>query len=508
MTTAVVRGWNPRTGQPVGGLLPDTSLAELECVLAAAVAAAAVLRGSTAGNRATWLRRAADALEAASDELVSVAAAETGLPAGRLEGELARTSGQLRLFADVVEEGSFLEATIDHADPQARPVPQPDLRRVLEPLGPVLVFAASNFPFAFSVAGGDTASALAAGCSVVVKSHPGHPGLSVRVGEVVLQALREAGAPAGVFAVVHGTDTGVRALSDPRIRACGFTGSLAGGRALFDIACAREQPIPFYGEMGSLNPVAVTEAAVRRRGREIVDGFVASFTLGTGQFCTKPGLLLLPRGHGLDESLRERTAEVGAAPMLNARMHAAFTSRVRELARRHEVRALVAPSVDDRAGAWAGPALLATSAAAVLEAREELLQECFGPVSLVIEYDDVAEVAAVLQAVGGSLTATLHAEDDEDIAALVDVMRSTAGRVVWNGWPTGVAVSWGTHHGGPYPATTDPLHTSVGATAIRRFLRPAAYQSLPQHLLPPALWDDNPLAIPRRINGVLVLPNS
>jgi NADP-dependent aldehyde dehydrogenase len=506
--SATVQGWDPRTGETVGAPVPDTTVGELDVVLSTAESATTTLRRTTPNQRAGWLRSAADALDDARGDLVPLAASETGLPIGRLKGEVARTSGQLRLFAEVLDEGSFLEATIDHADPEARPAPRPDVRRVLEPLGPVLVFAASNFPFAFSVAGGDTASALAAGCSVVVKAHPGHPGLSVLVGDVLLKALLAAGAPRGVLAVVHGMETGVLALRDTRIRACGFTGSLSGGRALFDIACGREQPIPFYGELGSLNPVVVTDDAVRRRGEEIVAGFVDSFTLGTGQFCTKPGLLLLPRGHGLEDALREAVASLDAAPMLNARMHTAFRTGVNALAARPGVRPLVPPTASDRPGAWASPALLLVGAAAVLEARDPLLQECFGPVSMVVEYDGRDQLASVLREVGGSLTASLHAEDDEDVHSLVDLMRTTAGRVVWNGWPTGVAVTWSMHHGGPYPATTDPLHTSVGATAIRRFLRPAAYQSLPQHLLPPALQDDNPLAIPRRVDGSLVLPAS
>src|SRR3954468_17498274 len=327
VSALVMQGRNPRTGEVVGDPLADTTGEELEAVLDAAGRTASVLRATSPGERAAWLRAVAAAVDAAGPELISLAEAETGLPRPRLTGEVTRTTNQLELFARVLEEGSFLEATIDHADPAAQP-PYPDLRRVLEPLGTVLVFTASNFPFAFSVAGGDIASALAAGCPVIVKSHPGHPGLSVRTGQIVADALAGAGAPGGSFAVVHGVDTGVAAITDRRIRACSFTGSLAGGRALHELAAGRPDPIPFYGELGSLNPVLVTQAAVARRGGDIAKDYVASFTLGTGQFCTKPGLLLLPRGHGLEAALTDAADAVLPAPMLGSRIHQSFASGV------------------------------------------------------------------------------------------------------------------------------------------------------------------------------------
>jgi NADP-dependent aldehyde dehydrogenase len=503
VSALVMQGRDPRTGEVVGDPLAETTPEELDAVLDAAARTASMLRATSPGERAAWLRAVAAAVDAAAPELISLAEAETGLPQPRLTGEVTRTTNQLELFARVLEEGSFLEATIDHADPAAQP-PYPDLRRVLEPLGTVLVFTASNFPFAFSVAGGDTASALAAGCPVIVKSHPGHPGLSVRTGQIVADALAGAGAPGGSFAVVHGVDTGVAAITDRRIRAGSFTGSLAGGRALHELAAGRPDPIPFYGELGSLNPVLVTQAAVARRGGDIAKDYVASFTLGTGQFCTKPGLLLLPRGHGLEAALTDAADAVLPAPMLGSRIHQSFISGVEALAGRTELRPLRAPSVVDRPGSWAGAALFATTAAEVLAAPEQLLEECFGPVSLVVEYDSLEQAVAIVRSLGGSLTATLHAED-EDLAETVTALTDVAGRLVWNGWPTGVAVGWATHHGGPWPATTDPLHTSVGASALRRFLKPVAYQSVPDRLLPAALRDDNPLRLPRRVDGVLVL---
>jgi NADP-dependent aldehyde dehydrogenase len=482
--------------------VPDTTPEELERVLAAAAQAAGPLAALRPAERARLLRAAADALDAAAGELVPIAIEESSLPEGRLTGEVARSSGQLRLFADALEEGSYLEVILDSADPDAKPVPRPDLRRMLVPLGPVVVFAASNFPFAFSVPGGDTASALAAGCPVVLKAHPGHPRLSERTGEVLVEALRAAGAPEGTFAVVHGMDVGVTALSDPRVKAGAFTGSVKGGLALLEIATQREEPIPFYGELGSLNPVFVTSAAVAARGNEIADGYVASYTLGTGQFCTKPGLLFLPEGHGLEERLVEAVRGTGPAGMLNDRIRSGHAHERDRLEGLGPLRTLVHGADTDSGVA---PTLLATTAKELLADPDPILQECFGPTSIVVEYADRDEMLAAAEAFGGNLTATVHAEDGDapTLPPLLDVLRDRAGRLIYNGWPTGVAVAWAMHHGGPFPATTASIHTSVGTTAIRRFLRPVCYQNTPQSLLPEALRDDNPLGLPRRIDGVL-----
>ena len=483
--------------------MPTTDLPH---VLAAAAAAARPFGALAPHERAGHLRVVADALDAAADELVPLAMDETHLPEGRLTGELARTTFQLRLFGDVLDEGAYLEATIDHPDPDWGMGPRPDVRRVLEPLGPVLVFAASNFPFAFSVAGGDTASALAAGCPVVLKAHPGHPQLSTATGEVVADALRSCGAPEGTFAVIHGVDEGVAALQDPRIAAGAFTGSIPGGRALFDVAVARPTPIPFYAEMGSLNPVVVTGAAVAARGEAIAEGYVGSFTLGVGQFCTKPGLLFLPAGHGLFAPLIAALGRTAPAAMLNERIrsgHAAIRGRLLD---HPAVRAIVTPG-DEADGAVAAT-LLATTARDLAEHADDLLEECFGPTSLVVEYDGSRELDEALDRLEGNLTATVHAEDADlaGLGPLIERLRGLAGRVIVNGWPTGVSVTHAMHHGGPYPATTAPLHTSVGTTAIRRFLRPVCYQDVPDALLPPALQEANPLGIPRRVDGVLQLP--
>jgi NADP-dependent aldehyde dehydrogenase len=364
------------------------------------------------------------------------------------------------------------------------------------------VFAASNFPFAFSVPGGDTASALAAGSPVVVKAHPGHPRLSQRTGEVLVEALRAAGAPEGTFAVVHGMEAGTTALTDPRIKAGAFTGSVKGGLALLEIATRREEPIPFYGELGSLNPVFVTPAAVAARGADIADGYVGSFTLGTGQFCTKPGLLFLPEGHGLEERLVEAVRGAAPAGMLNDRIRSGHAHERDRLEGLGALRTLVHGADSD---AGVAPTLLATTAKELLADPDPILQECFGPTSIVVEYSGADEALAAAQAFGGNLTATVQAEDADaaTLAPLVDALRDRAGRVVYNGWPTGVAVAPAMHHGGPFPSTTASIHTSVGTTAIRRFLRPVCYQNTPQALLPEALRDDNPLGIPRRVDGVL-----
>lgn len=478
----------------------DTGSAELENVLAAAESAAAPLAALPPAERAGLLRAAADALDAATGELVPVAMSETGLPEARLTGEVARSSGQLRMFAAELDEGSHLEPIIDTATSG-----RPDLRRMLIPLGPVLVFAASNFPFAFSVPGGDTASALAAGCPVVVKAHPGHPELSHRVGRLLAEALHEAGAPEGTLAVVQGQSAGTDALTDRRIKAAAFTGSEAGGKALLDIANSRTEPIPFYGELGSLNPVFVTPTAMKARAAEIIDGYVASFTLGTGQFCTKPGLLFLPRGHEQRQHLVDSVEQALPASMLGDRIRSAHATERERLAALPGMRPL-ATSGDS--GDHVGATLLETTVTELLDVPEAALTECFGPTSIVVTYDDPEQLQEAATAFAGTLTATVHCEidaesdaDTELVRPLLSTLRERTGRVVFNGWPTGVAVTAAMHHGGPYPATTGSLHTSVGTTALRRFLRPVCYQDTPAPLLPEALADRNPLGLSRRVDG-------
>ncbi|MFI7600196.1 aldehyde dehydrogenase (NADP(+)) [Actinoplanes sp. NPDC049681] len=509
MSDAADQGRSPYTGEPVGAPVPHTADAEVDATGCAAGAAAEALAALSPDRRAGLLDAAAAALEDHRAELVELADAETGLGADRLGGELTRTRVQLEMFAAVVRDGAFHEAIVDHADPGYAPAPRPDLRRMLIPLGPVAVYAASNFPFAFSVAGGDTASALAAGCPVVVKAHSGHPGLSRRTGEIVGAALLGAGAPPGTFALVHGTEAGRRLVRHPAIRAAGFTGSLGGGRALYDLANSRPDPIPFYGELGSLNPVVITAGALAARGPALVDGFAGSLTLGAGQFCTKPGLILLPKGHGLDDALAAAVSAVHLGPLLNDRIRQGYATVAAALARVPGVRPIIAPAGAAGDGYRVHPVVLAVAAHDLADRPGELLEECFGPAALVVEYGSTAELTTTLGLLPGALTATVHADPDTEadlIAALVTALAGRAGRIVFGGWPTGVAVTWAQQHGGPWPATTNALHTSVGATGIRRWLRPVTYQDVPDAFLPPVLREDDPLRIPRRVDGVQRLP--
>jgi len=482
---------------------PETDPATVTRRLQALAATAEALADTPPAARATAIRDVADSLDDAVDELAEVAQRETGLPLPRLTGEVARTTGQLRLFAAELEDGAWLDAVIETADPDALPLPRPDLRRLQVALGPVVVFAASNFPFAFSVAGGDTASALAAGCPVVVKAHPGHPVTSRRTAGLVTAAWEGAGMPPGSFGLVEGAETGVQVLRDPVIAAGAFTGSEQGGTALARVAAERAVPVPFYAEMGSLNPVVVAPGAVAARGGSIADGYVGSFTLGVGQFCTKPGLLFLPRGHGLDAGLAAAVEGVAPGRMLLPRIAEAHRAGQAALTDVPGVRTVAAVGPAAGSDASGGALLVATDVPGLLEHRDALLSECFGPTSVIVEYDDLDQVVATVRTLPGQLTATVHAEHDEvdQVGPVVRALRDRAGRLVWNGWPTGVTVSRAMHHGGPFPATTHAAHTSVGATAIRRFLRPVVYQDCPAALLPPTLRDENPLGVLRRLDG-------
>jgi NADP-dependent aldehyde dehydrogenase len=482
--------------------MTDLTTPALTAPDAAAAAAAAAPRVAAASReeRAGWLEAVADALDAAAAELVPIAMTESHLPEARLTGEVGRSTGQLRLFASVLRDAGYLEAIIDHAKPDATP-PQPDLRRMLIPTGPVAVYSASNFPFAFSVAGGDTASGLAAGCPVVVKAHSGHPELSRRTAAVVAAALTEAGAPEGTFGLVEGTEAGRELIQQPAITAGAFTGSLTGGRALFDLASGRPAPIPFYAELGSINPVVVTADAVTERGEALASGLVGSFTLGAGQFCTKPGIVFVPAEAGFEDLVSAAMGDASAVPLLNPRIVDGFGHGIEALAG-HPAVELVAGSRSAPDADAPVPLVLATSATEVAADPEALLAECFGPMTLLVRYGTAADLELALAAVEGSLTGTVHAATGEDVAALTALLAPRVGRLLFGGWPTGVAVTWSQHHGGPWPATTS-LHTSVGATAIRRFLRPLTFQDAPESVLPAELQDANPLGVPRRVDGVL-----
>jgi NADP-dependent aldehyde dehydrogenase len=479
----------------------DTQPEELDQQIGAAVAAAHMLIGSRPSDRAAWLEQLATRLDAAADDLVPLAAQETHLGLDRLQGELKRTTFQLRLFAEVLRDGSFLQATIDHANPAWPMGPRPDLRRMLRPIGPVAVYAASNFPFAFSVAGGDTASALAAGCPVLLKANPSHPELSAATGAKVSDALAETGAPEGIFATVMGFDTGIALVKDPRIRAASFTGSLRGGRALFDLAVSRPEPIPFYGELGSVNPAFVTPDAGAQRADDVAAGFVGSMSLGNGQFCTKPGLLFVPAGSGLEDRVAALAGARPAAPMLSEHIRSGYSEALAQLAERPGVRVIAGKA---RPEGDPAPTVLATTVSDLLADSEAMTQECFGPAALVVSYRSEAELLTAARVLDGQLTATIHSSGPEPVtSALLEVLTERVGRVVWNGWPTGVSVTYAQHHGGPYPATTSVQTTSVGTAAIDRFLRPVTYQDAPDDVLPPPLREDNPWQLPRRVDGVL-----
>ncbi|MEU6540704.1 aldehyde dehydrogenase (NADP(+)) [Streptomyces sp. NPDC047000] len=470
----------------------------VDALVARAVAAGEIWAAASAADRVTVLGAVADALDAAGGELVPIALRETHLTEARLTGELKRTTFQLRLLARSAAAGEHLDVRIDHADPDwPMGAPRPDLRRTAVPLGPVIVFAASNFPFAFSVAGGDTASALAAGCPVLVKAHGGHPDLSDATARVVLEALEKAGAPDGLFALVHDAAQARAVLTHPDIKAGAFTGSIPAGRTLFDIAQNRAEPIPFYGELGSVNPVFVTERAAAARAAEIVDGFVTSFTLGAGQFCTKPGVLLAPEGSRITALLREAVLPE-AVPLLNDRITEGHQHVREQLRAKAGVDVLTAGTSPQSPA----PTVLVAGVEEVLGDLGGLLTECFGPTALVVTYRDEEQLLEVARRIDGQLTATLVAEADDEIAPrLAGLLARKAGRILWNQWPTGVSVTHAQQHGGPYPATTAPGTTSVGTAALARFVRAVAWQGFPQHLLPRELRDSTTTGVVRRIDG-------
>ncbi|MGW0363583.1 aldehyde dehydrogenase (NADP(+)) [Streptomyces sp. NPDC002990] len=508
MTATPVWSVDPRTGKQREQVAAEATPRDVDEAVRAAHATRGALADATA--RAAFLHTAARLLDEAAAQIVETADAETALGPGRLTGELARTTGQLRAFADAVDEGAYLDIRIDRADPSLSP-PRPELRRYKVPLGVVAVYAASNFPLAFSVPGGDTASALAAGCPVVVKAHPDHPATSELCASLLRRAAALSGLPAEVVAVLHGFDAGVELVRHPLVAAAGFTGSIRGGRALFDAAAARPVPIPFHGELGSLNPVVVTPAAAAERAEEIGTGLAGSVTLGVGQFCVKPGLVLVPGGPDGDRltgALAKALGETGPGVLLDHRMRENFIAGVRERAALRGVSAPVSPGAAGEHTVGAG--YLTVEAHSLSEGAggeyDLLLEECFGPVTVVVRYADQREAGAVLGRLAGNLSATLQLSAAETrgapgpAAELIERVTGLAGRIVVNGWPTGVAVAPAQHHGGPYPAATSHS-TSVGGTAVERWLRPVVYQSVPDALLPAELREGNPLGLPRVVTG-------
>lgn len=499
---------DPRTLEALANVVAPSEQSDVSEVCQAADAASPWLAGLAPPERAVLLRQIAAEIEVDRFQLVAAADRETALGVARLEGELSRSIRQFQFLADVVEEGSWLAATIDSPQDGDQSPGTPDLRRMMMALGVVAVFAASNFPFAFSVLGGDVASALAAGCPVVVKMHPGHPETSRLSVEVIKRALVAAGGKASAIGVLSGREAGVDLVKDARIRAVGFTGSTAGGLQLAAIAAGRSEPIPFYGELGSVNPIVVTPQAAQARPEELATGIVDSFTLGVGQFCTKPGIALIPEGPAGDRLLRSvagQSADVAPGYLLTPSIHAAYHQGATALGRIAGVQILT--DVPAGSGGLSAGALVSTApAATVLNGDTTPLAEHFGPAIVLLRYRDMDEVITVLDAVGGSLTCSVHAELPSEIQLaqdLVSAATARAGRVVFNGFPTGVAVSWAMQHGGPFPASTSAAHTSVGAAAMNRFLRPVSFQNLPAELLPPPVQDHNPWQIPQRVDGGL-----
>ena len=503
MTENAVFGTNPRTGEPLEPVTSETTDDQVASLVATVADAAPGLAALGRAGRARLLTEVADRIEGRRDELIEIATAETGFGAAKLDGELTRAAYQFRFFADVIDEGSYLEVAID--PPADTPMgPRPDLRRMLSPIGPVAVFGSSNFPFAFSILGGDTASALAAGCPVVLKAHPSHPATSQQSYDLIAAALAASPAANGAAAIVYGTRAGAALVAQPAVKAVGFTGSLRGARALMEVINSRAEPIPFYGELSSLNPVFVTQRAAADRGEDIGAGLVGSFTVGSGQLCTKPGVVLVPDGADGDRLVDAVRAGLQTCPghvLLNEGIFATFTDETAALRMRADLRTHSAPA-HDGAGFAVTPMVVETT---LDELDPAIVHEVFGPVTIIVRYrrDELINSATrVFDALPPSLTATVHyAEGDEYLQALTDLATAHAGRVVYNGFPTGVAVAWAQHHGGPWPSTNS-LHTSVGATAIRRFLRPVTYQNAPQGVLPLELRDGY-ADVPRRVDGIL-----
>jgi alpha-ketoglutaric semialdehyde dehydrogenase len=498
-------GFDPRTGRPQSVRFAEASRLDIDAAVNAAEEAFGALRSATPEDLAHLLETIAEKTEGIAGELIETADSETALGTERLGGECARACAQLRLFATVLRRGDYLEPVIDLANLESKP-PRPDLRRMQIAIGPVAVFGASNFPFAFSVLGGDVASALAAGCPVVAKAHPAHPGTSELSASAVVDALQECGLPAGAFSLLQGEDeaVGETLVTRPAIQAVGFTGSLRGGRSLYDLAARRPAPIPFYAEMGSLNPVIVTRGILDDRLDEFARGFVTSMTLSGGQFCTKPGVLIAPleRSEVLLTKLRSLLELTRVTPMLSERVRSGLAEQV--------VRTLEAPGVGEVARissagtvGFTTDLVLVTADDRSFQQTSALMDEHFGAFAVVVTYESDARLLSAAMGLRGSLTATVHCLPDEieTLRPLEAILARKAGRLIWNGFPTGVAVTDAMVHGGPFPATTFAEHTSVGSFAIRRWLRPICFQTYPDALLPAALQAANPLQLRRLVNG-------
>lgn len=501
--TFIVQSLDASTGEALPYEFHQATEEEVNAAAQAAASAYPQYRSLSASRRAEFLDAIADELDALGDDFVALVCRETALPAARIQGERGRTSGQMRLFAKVLRRGDFYGARIDRALPERKPLPRPDLRQCRMGLGPVAVFGASNFPLAFSTAGGDTASALAAGCPVVFKAHSGHMVTAECVADAVIRAAEKTNMPKGVFNMIYGGGVGEWLVKHPAIQAVGFTGSLRGGRALCDMAAARPQPIPVFAEMSSINPVVVMPDALKNRGDAIANELTASVVMGCGQFCTNPGLVIGVRSPEFDAFLEKLVGfmdEQPAQTMLNAGTLSSYGSGLEHLKDHAGISHLAGKA---QQGNQAQPQLFKADARLLIEGDPLLQEEVFGPTTVVVEVADKAELMRALQGLHGQLTATLIAEpgDLTEAADLVALLEQKAGRLLLNGYPTGVEVCDAMVHGGPYPATSDARGTSVGTLAIDRFLRPVCYQNFPDALLPDALKNANPLRIKRLVDG-------
>jgi NADP-dependent aldehyde dehydrogenase len=507
------RAANPATGAELDGEFFDADAVEVDRAMRLADQAFDEFRMRPASERATFLDRIGAEIDALGDALIERAVAETGLGPDRLKGERARTVNQLRMFARLIEEGGWVQARIDRPIPGRKPLPKPDLRRMLIPIGPVVAFAASNFPLAISVAGNDTASGFAAGCPVVVKAHPAHPGTSEMIAGAIVKAVKATNMPEGVFSMLHGRshEVGIALVRHPLTKAVGFTGSLRGGRAIMDAAAARPEPIPVYAEMGSINPLFVLPRAAAERAPQIAAGLHASVTLGVGQFCTCPGVVVGLESDAHRKLVESATAAFAGSPtgtgrMLYAGIRDAYERGVGEFGSVPGVHVL-ARSPEPAAGAESGfvgrAALLETSARTFID-HPGLSHEVFGPSTLLVTGKSRDEVLEIARNLAGHLTATIHGTPDDlrEFADLVTILQRKVGRLVFNGYPTGIEPCPSVHHGGPYPATSDGgRSTSIGTAAIERFARPLCYQGWPDDQLPPELQDANPRGIWRMVDG-------
>ena len=499
----VLKSLNASTGEALTFDFFQATEQEVNQAVEAAHTAFKTYRHTSPEQRALFLESIADELDALGEDFLNTISQETALPIARLQGERGRTSGQMRLFAKVLRRGDFLGARIDTALPDRQPLPRPDLRQIKIGVGPVAVFGASNFPLAFSTAGGDTASALAAGCSVVVKAHSGHMATADYVAQAIERAVEKTGMPKGVFNMIYGNAVGALLVKHPLIQAVGFTGSLKGGRALCDMAAARPQPIPVFAEMSSINPMLMLPEALKNRGDQIAQELADSVVLGCGQFCTNPGLILgikSPEYTRLIEQLSEIMANKPAQTMLNAGTLNSYVSGLSHLSEHSGIQHLAG---QEQQGEQALPQLFKAEVELLLAGDQLLQEEIFGPTTIVIEVEDKAQLLQALSSMNGQLTASLIADESDlvEFADVVPVLEEKAGRLLLNGYPTGVEVCDAIVHGGPYPATSDARGTSVGTLAIDRYLRPVCYQNYPQSLLPEALRDENPLNLLRLVNG-------